>query len=96
MMYYIYHAKPHNFFVESLSKSNYMEVGIVEAQSFDDAYAKTQNIFNNWTKEKCVLSSAGECRSTSPGDVIMDFFGRTMIVENIGFSEINEDFTRKV
>jgi len=96
MIYYIYHAKGGNFFGGVLPKHEYREVGIVEANSFDEAYSKTQNIFNNWTHEKYVIQHAGECRSTSVGDVIMDFMGRTMFVENVGFSEINEDFTKKL
>lgn len=96
MTYKILHARNGNFFVDIIPKSEFIHVGTIEAANLDDAYAKTQNINSNWTTEKYVVSCMGKCRSTSPGDVIIDEWNKTThMVENYGFSELNEDFERK-
>lgn len=77
-IYNIYHAE-HPTFDESF-EGNRIYVGSVEANSLEQAYAKSQNIEWPWNIDK-------PCRSTSIGDVIQceDQFH---MVAGVGFIQV--------
>lgn len=76
----IYHATGDNMFLEVENQPREL-VGQVEASDFDDAYAKSQNLFGSWNPEK-------PCRSTSVGDVIEHDEGFFMVC-GMGFRHID-------
>lgn len=72
------------------SETNFDMVGEVEATTLQEAFQLSNNIFDNWNKEK-------PCRSTSIGDVI-EVEGVSYEVQPIGFTMLeaidisNEEF----
>ena len=76
--YHIFHSTSAKAFTEETVQPREY-VGYVEAQSLDDAYAKSQNDENPWNYEPC--------RSTSVGDVIQSDDGFFM-VKKTGFQEL--------
>jgi hypothetical protein len=74
---------------DSILHDGYRVVGIVEAESFEDAYAKSQNGLAGW--------AAVPTRSTSVGDVIKlgppGVGGEFQTVAPFGFAHIGEGAT---
>lgn len=58
-------------------------VGIVNANSLEEAFKNSQNLLQDW-------NPLNPCRSTSVGDVIKDPEGRLHMVCGTGFKEIFE------
>lgn len=62
---------------------DYTKVATIEAASLNDAYARSQNIEENW-------NPSNPCRSTSVGDII-EFDDKFFIVACVGFEELDFD-----
>lgn len=68
--YHIFHATENKF--DETEKQNREYVGMINANSLEDAFNKTQNVDDVW-------NSTNPCRSTSVGDVIQDDEGFHMV-----------------
>lgn len=90
MKFDIYHIKKTNFVAKKMPEVSYAKVGIVEAESLDDAYNKTQNIESSWLQNPDVSSPLTQCRSTSVGDIIFSQEEKQgYMVMQIGFKKVN-------
>lgn len=68
--------------------AEYVEVGTVDTDSLDEAYALTQNVESFWGLNNKTAAKFLQCRSTSVGDVIKTSEGKFFMVANFGFEEI--------
>lgn len=80
--YRIYHAAGLCGYMEIESQPRKL-VGIVKADSLNDAFKKSQNFDDHWNPEN-------PCRSTSVGDVIQ-FDNESYIVAGMGFRLLSID-----
>ena len=75
MKFKVYHAKnmPSLFgSYPDFNMDNYEEVATAEAIDVDHVFNLTNHIDHDWTTNPEVLSSNGNCRSTSVGDIVVN------------------------
>jgi hypothetical protein len=80
--------------------SKYSAVAIIKAECKNDAYKKSNNIFNSWIEnDYVVLAHVDAARSTSVGDIIeeitdskTDTITKYHKVEMMGFSITNSPY----
>lgn len=97
MLYTVHHANGHGFRFEFepggwvTGQGEFQTVAVVEAQSLDQVYEKTNTIECLWTENPQVkaLPNGARQRSTSVGDVITTPEGKAFMVAPAGFEEID-------
>lgn len=89
----VFHAKKLVGFIFDNSElpkfpEEYTEVGTVDTNDLNEAYALTQNSDTSWVMHNKTTCKFLQCRSTSVGDVIKTSEGKLFMVANFGFEEI--------
>jgi hypothetical protein len=73
---------------------NFEAVAWVEARNIDDVFRITNHIDSNWTENpevKRLLTPVDRTRSTSVGDVVLDFAtGKLYAVAGVGWKQIGD------
>ena len=75
--------------IKSLLHGEYIVVAVVDTDSKDVAYEKTNHITSDWRENESVTAIPGvRARSTSVGDIMETESGEIYVVSHVGFTPL--------
>lgn len=93
MKFLVYHDKLPSFGFDlgqrtAVFPESFQKVAEVKTNSIEEAFALTNHIHDDWTKNPEVVPIGKQHRSTSPGDIVVDENGDVHLCKMMGWEKI--------